>query len=46
VSPGHPGGEQDSRRAQHLRGEGPGFGYRLKAMLEDIATLTGGKMIA
>jgi hypothetical protein len=28
-----------------LRREGPGFGDRRKAMLEDIAILTGGKCI-
>ena len=29
-----------------VRGEGPGFGYRRKAMLEDIAILSDGQLIA
>ncbi|MFR4222322.1 MAG: TCP-1/cpn60 chaperonin family protein [Akkermansia sp.] len=34
-----------ARRAEHLRGQGSGFGDRRKAMMEDIAILTGGKCI-
>ena len=34
------------RHRQGLRGEGPGFGDRRKAMLEDIAILTGGTVIS
>ena len=43
---GHPGGQQAARHAAHLRAvKAPGFGDRRKAMLEDIAILTGGKAI-
>ena len=34
------------RRAEELRGQGPGFGDRRKAMLQDIAVLTGGQVIS
>jgi chaperonin GroEL len=43
--PGHPGGQQAPRHPQHRAVKAPGFGDRRKAMLEDIAILTGGKMI-
>src|SRR5437763_194998 len=33
-------------QALGIEGKGPGFGERRKAMLEDIATLTGGKFIS
>ena len=38
-------GEQDPWHPEHLRCEGTGFGDRRKAMLEDIAILTGGRCI-
>jgi chaperonin GroEL len=38
--------EQDSRHVQVRRRQGPGFGERRKAMLQDIAILTGGTVIA
>jgi chaperonin GroEL len=44
--PGHPGGQQAPRHAQHRAVKAPGFGDRRKAMLEDIAILTGGKVIS
>jgi chaperonin GroEL len=44
--PGHPGGQQAPRHPQHRAVKAPGFGDRRKAMLEDIAILTGGKMIS
>ena len=39
------GGEQAARHAAVRAVKAPGFGDRRKAMLEDIATLTGGKAI-
>ena len=45
-SPDDAGRQQAPRRAQHLRGQGPGFGDRRKAMLGDIAVLTGGTLIS
>ena len=45
-SPGDPGGEQAARNACRCCAvKAPGFGDRRKAMLEDIAILTGGKAI-
>jgi hypothetical protein len=44
-SAGHAGGQQAPRHAQGLCRQGPGFGDRRKAMLEDIAILTGGTAI-
>jgi len=41
-----PGGEQPARHPEDLRVKAPGFGDRRKAMLEDIAILTGGTVIA
>jgi chaperonin GroEL len=41
-SAGHPGGQQDSRHLPGRAVKAPGFGDRRKAMLEDIAILTGG----
>ena len=43
---GHPGGQQAEGNPPVRSGEGPGFGDRRKAMLEDIAILTGGKVIS
>ena len=43
--PGHPGGQQAARDPRRCAVKAPGFGDRRKAMLEDIATLTGGKAI-
>jgi chaperonin GroEL len=43
--PGHPGRQQAPRHPQGRAVKAPGFGDRRKAMLEDIAVLTGGKMI-
>jgi hypothetical protein len=42
---GHAGGQQAPRRAEGRAVKAPGFGDRRKAMLEDIAILTGGKAI-
>jgi chaperonin GroEL len=44
-SAGHPRGEQAARHAAVRAVKAPGFGDRRKAMLEDIAILTGGKAI-
>ena len=41
-----PGRQQDPRHLQRRRGEGPAFGDRRKAMMQDIATLTGGQVVA
>jgi chaperonin GroEL len=40
---GHAGGQQAARRPQGRAVKAPGFGDRRKAMLEDIAILTGGR---
>ena len=40
------GRQQDPRHVQRRRGQGAGFGDRRKAMLQDIATLTGGQVVA
>jgi chaperonin GroEL len=42
----HAGGQQAARRPQGRGGQGPGFGDRRKAMLQDIAILTKGEMIS
>lgn len=39
----YPRPQQDPRRPQRLRRQGPGYGDRRKRMLEDIAVLTGGQ---
>ena len=44
-SAGHARGEQAARHAAVRAVKAPGFGDRRKAMLEDIAVLTGGKAI-
>ena len=44
-SAGDPGGQHHPRHRQGLRGQGPGFGDRRKAMLEDMAILTNGTVI-
>ena len=44
-SSGHPGRQQAARHAAGHAVKAPGFGDRRKAMLEDIAILTGGKAI-
>ena len=44
--PGHAGGQQAARHAEGGAVKAPGFGDRRKAMLEDIAILTGGKIIS
>jgi chaperonin GroEL len=46
-SAGDPGGQQHPRHPEgRVAVKAPGFGDRRKAMLEDIAILTGGKVIA
>ena len=43
---GDPGRQQAARHAQAVAVKAPGFGDRRKAMMEDIAILTGGKFIS
>ena len=43
--PGHPGDQQAARHLPLCAVKAPGYGDRRKAMLEDIAVLTGGKPI-
>jgi chaperonin GroEL len=45
VRPRDPRAEQDPRHLQVGRRQGPGFGDRRKAQLQDIAILTGGQVI-
>ena len=45
-SPGNPRRQQAERHAEGRGRQGPGFGDRRKAMLEDIAILTGGQVIS
>jgi len=45
-SPRDARGQQDSRHVQVGRREAPGFGERRKAMLQDIAILTGATVIS
>jgi chaperonin GroEL len=45
-SPGHAGGQQHARHRQGRACKAPGFGDRRKAMLQDIAILTGGTVIS
>jgi len=45
-SPCSPSWQQSARHLEDVRGEGAGFGDRRKAMLEEIAVLTGGQVIA
>ncbi len=42
---GDPAGQQAARNLHLCRGRNPGFGDRRKAMLQDIAILTGGQVI-
>ena len=44
-STGHPRRQQTARHLQRVAVKAPGFGDRRKAMLEDIAILTGGQVI-
>ena len=44
--PRDPGGQQAARRAQRCAVKAPGFGDRRKAMLGDMAVLTGGTVIS
>ena len=43
--PGHPRGQQDPWHLPVGGGQGPGFGERRKAMLQDMAILTGAQVI-
>ena len=43
--PGHPGRQQDPRHLPLVAVKAPGFGERRKAMLQDIAILTGGQVV-
>jgi chaperonin GroEL len=43
---GHPGRQQGARHVQVVAVKAPGFGDRRKAMLADIAILTGGQVIS
>ena len=45
-SPGHAGRQQAARRSENRAVKAPGFGDRRKAMLQDIAILTGGQVIS